>query len=153
MEKVRVPVDLLLDSTLTASAKIIWMALRLYPELTERAARLPPGWQHSPACPSHRPQGPAARLAAAGWSGFTGGAMIHRIRHKSQSQKSALRRRSCRTRLTLTRALAPGQALMAARRPSSEPVRTPNLLSLESGASSGSLESSLRIAPSSLRQL
>lgn len=37
MNEVRVPVDLLLDPTLTASAKVVWMALRLYPELTGRA--------------------------------------------------------------------------------------------------------------------
>src|SRR5690554_1823611 len=35
MERVHVPVDLLLDPTITASAKVVWMALRLYPELTD----------------------------------------------------------------------------------------------------------------------
>ena len=34
MNKVRVPVSLLLDPMLTVSAKVIWIVLRLYPELT-----------------------------------------------------------------------------------------------------------------------
>ena len=38
MDKVRVPVDLLLDSALTASTKVLWMALRLYPEIAKEVA-------------------------------------------------------------------------------------------------------------------
>jgi hypothetical protein len=34
METVSVPIDLLLDSSITAYAKVIWMVLRLYRELT-----------------------------------------------------------------------------------------------------------------------
>ena len=67
MERARVPVDLLLDSSITASAKVVWIALRLYPELT-RHGRPSPTQLATLTCLS-RPtvrQG-LARLAAAGW--------------------------------------------------------------------------------------
>lgn len=75
MDKACVPVDLLLDPTLTASAKAVWMTLRLHPELTE-ARRSPRGTSHRPSptrlaeltglsCPTACK--PLIGLAAAGW--------------------------------------------------------------------------------------
>ena len=67
VERVRVPVDLLLDSSITASAMVVWIALRLYPELTKHGRPSPS--QLAILTGLSRPtvrQG-LARLAAAGW--------------------------------------------------------------------------------------
>jgi hypothetical protein len=75
MDKVRVPVDLLLDRTITASAKVVWMALRLYPELTkrsrpsDRSSGRPSPTRLAALTGLSRPtvRKGLARLAAAGW--------------------------------------------------------------------------------------
>ncbi|HQD19012.1 MAG TPA: helix-turn-helix domain-containing protein [Bacillota bacterium] len=70
MDKVRVPVDLLLDSALTASTKVLWMALRLYPEIAKggRPSRTRLAALTGLSRPTIRKG--LARLTEAGWYGL-----------------------------------------------------------------------------------
>ena len=67
MEKINVPVDLLLDSTLTASAKVIWMVLKLHPELTKQGRPSPTRLAALTCLSRPTVRKGLARLAAAGW--------------------------------------------------------------------------------------
>jgi hypothetical protein len=71
MDGVRVPVDLLLDSTLTASAKVIWMALRLYPELTKDGRPSPTRLAALTGLSRPTVRKGITSLAEAGWCGFS----------------------------------------------------------------------------------
>ncbi|HPZ55052.1 MAG: helix-turn-helix domain-containing protein [Bacillota bacterium] len=73
MDKVRVPVDLLLDSALTASTKVLWMALRLYPEIAKggRPSRTRLAALTGLSRPTIRKG--LARLTEAGWYGLPSG--------------------------------------------------------------------------------
>ena len=67
MEKINVPVDLLLDSTLTASAKVIWMVLKLHPELTKQGRPSPTRLAVLTGLSRPTVRKGLATLAAAGW--------------------------------------------------------------------------------------
>ena len=67
MEMVHVPVDLLLDSAITASAKVIWMVLRLHPELTKEGRPSPTRLAALAGLSRPTVRKGLARLAAAGW--------------------------------------------------------------------------------------
>ena len=67
MEKVKVPVALLLDSTLTASAKVIWMVLKLHPELTKQGRPSPTRLAVLTGLSRPTVRKGLATLAAAGW--------------------------------------------------------------------------------------
>ena len=67
MERVRVPVDLLLDSSITASAKVVWMVLRLYPELTRKGRPSPTQLAALTGLSRPTVRQALTRLAAAGW--------------------------------------------------------------------------------------
>ena len=66
MEKVSVPVDLLLDSSIAASAKVVWMVLRLR-ELTEQGRPSPTRLAALTGLSRPTVRKGLARLAAAGW--------------------------------------------------------------------------------------
>ena len=67
MEKVKVPADLLLNSTITASAKLIWMILKLHPELTKQGRPSPTRLAVLTGLSRPTVRKGLARLAAAGW--------------------------------------------------------------------------------------
>ena len=66
-ESVRVPVDLLLDSTITASAKVIWMVLRLHPALTKQRRPSPTRLAELTGLSRPTVRLGLKRLAASGW--------------------------------------------------------------------------------------
>ncbi|MGB4163171.1 MAG: helix-turn-helix domain-containing protein [Bacillota bacterium] len=67
MNKVRVPVSLLLDPMLTVSAKVIWIVLRLYPELTRGSRPSPTRLAALTGLSPPTVRKGLARLSAAGW--------------------------------------------------------------------------------------
>ncbi len=67
MDMVRVPVDLLLDSAITASAKVVWMVLRLYPELTKQGRPSPTQLAKLTGLSRPTVRKGLARLSVAGW--------------------------------------------------------------------------------------
>jgi hypothetical protein len=67
MEKVKVPADLLLNSTITASAKLIWMILKLHPELTKQGRPSPTRLAVLTGLSRPTVRKGLATLAAAGW--------------------------------------------------------------------------------------
>lgn len=71
MDGVRVPVDLLLDPGMTASAKVAWMALRLYPELTKEHRPSPTRLATLTGLSRPTVRTGLARLAATEWYWFT----------------------------------------------------------------------------------
>jgi len=69
MDKVQVPVDLLLDSTLTASAKVVWIALRIYPEAIRNGRPSPTRLAALTGLSRPTVRKGLARLAEVGWLG------------------------------------------------------------------------------------
>ncbi len=67
MDKVNVPTELLLDTSLTASAKVVWIALKLYPELTREGRPSPTRLAALTRLSRPTVRKGLARLAAAGW--------------------------------------------------------------------------------------
>ncbi len=67
METVSVPIDLLLDSSITAYAKVIWMVLRLYRELTRQGRPSPTLLAKYTGLSRPTVRKGLARLAEAGW--------------------------------------------------------------------------------------
>lgn len=87
MDGVPVPVDLLLDSTLTASAKVIWMALRLYPELTKDGRPSPTRLAALTGLSRPTVRKGLARLAEAGW--FDPSSQHHDSSDQTQSRSQS----------------------------------------------------------------